>query len=61
MEKEPQKTIEQGGGKMGREPVVVQESAREWETWPDEEVAKKGLVYWKPSSAGMSPVARCSP
>ena len=32
---------------MDREPVVVQESNREWETWPDEEVAKKGLAYWK--------------
>ena len=32
---------------MDREPVVVQENAREWETWPDEEVAKKGLAYWK--------------
>jgi mannose-6-phosphate isomerase-like protein (cupin superfamily) len=32
---------------MNREPVVVQESAREWETWPDEDVADRGLVYWK--------------
>ena len=32
---------------MDREPVVVQESAREWETWPVEEVARRGLVYWK--------------
>ena len=32
---------------MDREPVVVQENAREWETWPGEEVAKKGLAYWK--------------
>ncbi len=32
---------------MDREPVVVQESTREWETWPDEEIAEKGLVYWK--------------
>ena len=32
---------------MNREPVVVRESAREWETWPDEDVANKGLVYWK--------------
>ncbi len=37
---------------MNREPVVVQESAREWETWPDEEVAKKGLVYWKTLVSG---------
>ncbi len=32
---------------MDREPVVVDEGAREWETWPDEEVAARGLVYWK--------------
>jgi len=34
---------------MNREPVVVQESARDWKTWPDEDVADRGLVYWKPS------------
>jgi mannose-6-phosphate isomerase-like protein (cupin superfamily) len=32
---------------MDREPVVVDESTREWETWPEEEVAARGLVYWK--------------
>ena len=33
---------------MAREPVVVQESTLEWEqTWPDEDVAERGLVYWK--------------
>ena len=32
---------------MISEPVVVQESAREWDTWPDEDVTEKGLVYWK--------------
>ena len=37
---------------MDREPVVVQESTREWETWPDEEVAKRGLVYWKTVVSG---------
>ena len=37
---------------MDREPVVVQESTREWETWPDEEVAKRGLVYWKTLVSG---------
>ena len=37
---------------MNREPVVVQESAREWETWPDEEVIRKGLVYWKTLVSG---------
>jgi quercetin dioxygenase-like cupin family protein len=37
---------------MDREPVVVQESAREWETWPDEEIARKNLVYWKTLLSG---------
>jgi quercetin dioxygenase-like cupin family protein len=37
---------------MDREPVVVQENAREWETWPDEEVAKKDLAYWKTLLSG---------
>jgi hypothetical protein len=37
---------------MDREPVVVQESTREWETWPDEEIAQKGLVYWKTLVSG---------
>ena len=32
---------------MDREPVIVDESTRRWETWPDEEVAARGLVYWK--------------
>ena len=32
---------------MDREPVVVDESTREWETWPEEEVSRKGLVYWR--------------
>jgi quercetin dioxygenase-like cupin family protein len=32
---------------MDREPVVVEESAREWNTGPDEEVAEKGSIYWK--------------
>ena len=36
---------------MDREPVV-QESTREWETWPDQEVAKRGLVYWKTLVSG---------
>jgi mannose-6-phosphate isomerase-like protein (cupin superfamily) len=37
---------------MDREPVVVQEGAREWETWPDEEVARKGLVCWRTLISG---------
>src|ERR687890_1148325 len=35
------------GRRMDREPVVVEESAREWNTWPDEEVAEKGSIYWE--------------
>jgi mannose-6-phosphate isomerase-like protein (cupin superfamily) len=42
----------EGGGRMNREPVVVQESTRDWETWPDEEIAEKGLVYWKTLLSG---------
>ena len=30
-----------------REPVVIRESNREWETWSEEEVAQRGLVHWK--------------
>ena len=37
---------------MDREPIVVQESAREWETCPDEDVAERGLVYWKTLVSG---------
>ena len=37
---------------MDRDPVVVQESTRGWETWPDEEIAEKGLVYWKTLVSG---------
>ena len=37
---------------MDREPVIVQENAREWETWPDEEIAKKGLAHWKTLVSG---------
>ena len=37
---------------MDREPIVVQESVREWETWPNEEIARKGLVYWKTLVSG---------
>jgi quercetin dioxygenase-like cupin family protein len=42
----------EGGRRMDREPVVVQESTREWQTWPDEEIAKKGLAYWKTLVSG---------
>jgi mannose-6-phosphate isomerase-like protein (cupin superfamily) len=37
---------------MDREPVVVRGSTREWETWPDEELVKKGLAYWKTLVSG---------
>jgi quercetin dioxygenase-like cupin family protein len=37
---------------MDCEPGVVEESAREWETWPDEEVADRGSVYWKTLVSG---------
>jgi mannose-6-phosphate isomerase-like protein (cupin superfamily) len=42
----------EGGRRMDRDPVVVQESTREWQTWPDEEIAKKGLAYWKTLVSG---------
>ena len=37
---------------MDCEPVVVDESARDWQTWPEEEVAQRGLVYWKTLVSG---------
>lgn len=37
---------------VNREPVVVQESDHKWETWTDEDVAQKGLVYWKTLISG---------
>jgi quercetin dioxygenase-like cupin family protein len=42
----------EGGRRMDREPVVVQQSTRGWETWPDEEIAERGLVYWKTLVSG---------
>ena len=30
-----------------REPIVSRESEREWETWSEEDVARRGLVHWK--------------
>jgi len=35
-----------------RGPVVVRETTREWETWPEEEVARKGAVYWRTLISG---------
>ena len=41
---------------MDREPVVSREEDREWETWNEEEVPRKGLVYWKTLiSKGVTP------
>ena len=37
---------------MDREPVVVREGTREWETWPEEEAARKGSVYWRTLISG---------
>jgi mannose-6-phosphate isomerase-like protein (cupin superfamily) len=42
----------QGGQGMDHEPVVVDENTREWETWPEEEVSRKGLVYWRTLISG---------
>jgi quercetin dioxygenase-like cupin family protein len=32
---------------MGQESVVSREADQEWETWGEEEIPQKGLVYWK--------------
>ena len=32
---------------MERGPIVSRESDKEWETWDEEDVPQKGLVYWK--------------
>lgn len=32
---------------MDHGPIVSREEDREWETWDEEDVPKKGLVYWK--------------
>ena len=32
---------------MERGPSVSRESDKEWETWDEEDVPEKGLVYWK--------------
>ncbi len=44
---------------MGQEPVVSRVGDREWETWSEEEVPQKGLVYWKTLiSKGVTPSER---
>lgn len=37
---------------MSQEPVVVREKDREWETWQDEDVSRRGLVYWRTLVSG---------
>jgi mannose-6-phosphate isomerase-like protein (cupin superfamily) len=32
---------------MERGPIVSREADREWESWGEEDVPNKGLVYWK--------------
>ncbi len=32
---------------MERGPIVSREGDQEWETWDEEEIPQKGLVYWK--------------
>src|SRR4051794_36057009 len=54
---------------MANEPVIVKESERDWETWPDDQVAERGAVWWKtlvsgeatPSNALTLGVARVPP
>ena len=41
---------------MSQEPVVSREGDQEWETWSEEDIAKKGFVYWKTLiSKGVTP------
>src|SRR5215207_791074 len=41
---------------MNLEPAVVEQEAREWETWPAEQVAQRGAAEWKTLiSAGLTP------
>lgn len=40
---------------MNREPVVVDQEAREWEAWPADQVAERGEAEWKTLiSAGLT-------
>ncbi len=32
---------------MDRGPIVSREGDQEWETWSEEEIPERGLVYWK--------------
>ena len=41
------------GESVDREPVVVRQEDREWETWENEDdAARRGLVYWKTLVSG---------
>jgi quercetin dioxygenase-like cupin family protein len=41
---------------MDREPVVSRIEDKDWETWDEEEIPEKGLVYWKTLiSKGVTP------
>jgi quercetin dioxygenase-like cupin family protein len=41
---------------MNTQPVIVHEDEREWEGWPEGEVAERGHVLWKTLiSAGLTP------
>jgi quercetin dioxygenase-like cupin family protein len=41
---------------MDAKPVVVHEDERQWEGWPEEDVAERGNVGWKTLiSAGLTP------
>jgi mannose-6-phosphate isomerase-like protein (cupin superfamily) len=43
---------------MSAKPVVVHEDQREWEGWPEEEVAERGDTRWKTLiSAGLTPTS----
>jgi mannose-6-phosphate isomerase-like protein (cupin superfamily) len=37
---------------MGEEPVIVKESERDWETWPEDQIAERGAVWWKTLVSG---------
>jgi quercetin dioxygenase-like cupin family protein len=32
---------------MSREPVIANEGQRDWETWADDQVEARGVVFWK--------------
>jgi mannose-6-phosphate isomerase-like protein (cupin superfamily) len=43
---------------MSAQPVIVHEDDREWQAWPEEQVAARGDVQWRTLiSAGLTPSA----